>query len=163
MRIFEEGRITQEEAVKFRQKAEKVIFAYLAPIPPEIGYDLSIMIRKEQLEIHNDKNYESKILPRCDSILTAKGHNHIYKEIYDFPEPVRALITNYGEISPLGGIAYKFNNSQMKQNNHIAPILRMPYIVGQMKKGQQFDCSESQVIWNDCSKITQDIFKNCSL
>lgn len=158
MDVFEQEKIAPDEAEKFRKRAEKAILAYLAPMPSQTAGKISELIEQNKLDILNgcdaDKNKE--LLGKFDAVLDARGINSITYDQNDLPPLVQDLMTGHGAayFSNLGGVAYDPENSRMRSMRN---DIRMPYVVGQLKKGQQFDCSESEVIYRDCVKICDDI------
>lgn len=165
MSVFEQEKISPEEAEKFRQKAEKVIFAFLAPMPPPVAAKLVNLMDEGRLHIecglHNGN--EQQWRGQFDLCFDMRGINMVVRDHSHLPAALSGVVGpgKPGRISPMGGIAYDADSSRMKsvENGRV----NMPYIVGQMKKGQQFDTSESQVIYMDCHKIVRDIQRRYKL
>lgn len=158
MDIFENGLILPEEAEKFRNKAEKPIMCFLAPMPPFVAGALGRLIEQGRLEINNgfDMRRDADDLQAYDDYFDVRGVNNIPVKKQDVPsflhESLREGIIDF---SKWGGLAYDQKKSTLiDQTIH---GLNMPYLIGQLKKGQQFDNSESYVIYMDCKKVSQSI------
>lgn len=156
--IFEQNRISPEEAETFRKSGEKEVLAYLAPMPTLVAARLAKLMEDGKLEIRDGLNLgrHAASLKLFDHQLDVRGINGIIRTSDDLPSPVRGLVeAKHAYLSRLGGISYDPETSRM--NLQGAVNLRMPYIIGQLKKGQQFDCSESQVIYMDCNKAVSAV------
>jgi hypothetical protein len=165
MSVFEQEKISPSEAKKFRDRCEKQLFSYLAPMPAHVADDLQCYIGDKmghviKLESGFDANRDQDRLKDFDAVFDARGINKTITSTDHLPNVVKPLIGgHFGYLSQLGGVSYNPQNSQMRSHADV----EMPYVVGQLKKGQQFDCSESQVIYMDSMKIVSDIKKRFNI
>jgi len=159
MSIFEQERISPAEAEIFRQKAEKIIFAFLAPMPPHVAGKLVDLIDKGRLQIECglNKGNETQWRSHFDLCFDMRGINTVLQDYNQLPDLLSDVVGpgKPGKTSRMGGIAYDTKTSRVK--SFVKRDINMPYIVGKLKKGQQFDTSESQVIYMDCQKVVRNI------
>ena len=157
MDVFECEKITLEEAMFFRKRMEKQIFAFLAPMPAEVAEKLALLIEEGRLDIESgyDADRDDLLRDRYDHYIDVRGINHIIRTEGALPSLFNSLVRDSGSyVSSLGGVAYDPETLRLRSSFSDA---KMPYIVGQTKKGQQFDCSESFVIYSDCQRVIADL------
>ncbi|MGB9154798.1 MAG: hypothetical protein WCD70_17135 [Alphaproteobacteria bacterium] len=159
MEIFESEKITPEEAKKFRSIAEKPIMAFLAPMPTKVAARISDLIGQGKVEVRNgfDATRDGHLLSSFGLHFDVRGINEIAEHPSKLPDSLQGVVGGCGPgyLSKLGGVSYDPGTSMM--NRAPGSEAKMPYIVGQLKKGQQFDCSETQVIYSDCVRIIDDL------